>query len=115
METAPSFPKVCDECRVTWTGNPAHETYDKDLGLISTTGMYFWDERNSSFVIPSRVVYNIANDENGGYVRHIFGEIEYETIDLDRCWTDTHPGPGMYLIEFEFRFGLPQWIKAINN
>ena len=101
LETAPSFPNVCDDCWVTWTGNPAHETYDKDLGLISTTGMYFGDERNSSFVISSRVVYNIANDENGGYVRHIFGEIEYETIDLDQCYTDDHPRPGMYyLIEF---------------
>ena len=96
LETAPSFPKLCDECSVSHSGNPAHETYDKDLGLISTTGMYFRDERNS-IVYPSRVVYNIAKGENGDYARNIFGEIEFEPIDLDRCWTDDHPGPGMEL------------------
>ena len=33
LETAPSFPKLCDECSVSHSGNPAHETYDMEMGF----------------------------------------------------------------------------------
>ena len=105
LETAPSFPKLCNECSVSHSGNPAHETYDMELGLISTTGMYFRDERNS-ILYPSRVVYNIFQISDDNNRRNIFGEIEFEPIDLDRCWTNDHPGPGMKYCKAKINFGL---------
>ena len=96
LETAPSFPECNENCHISTSLNPAHETYDKDLGLISTTGMY-WDDHESEHAKISRVVYNILPNADGQMERHIFGEIVYEDINTTLCWTDDHPDPSYNL------------------
>ena len=88
LDTAPSFP---DGCRIDQSQNPAHETYDKDLGLVSTIGMYCTNKSSEEALI-SRVVYTVKPNAEGQNERRIIGEIKYdEPFDGYNCWTDDPP------------------------
>ena len=40
LETAPSFPECNENCQIRSSLNPAHETYDDDLGKVLDTKCY---------------------------------------------------------------------------
>ena len=40
LETAPSFPECDEHCSIRSSLNPAHETYDDDLGKVLDTKYY---------------------------------------------------------------------------
>ena len=40
LETAPSFPECTEHCSIRSSLNPAHETYDDDLGKVIDTKYY---------------------------------------------------------------------------
>ena len=73
IETAPSFPECHKDCH-TWSSlNPAHETYDDNLGLISTIGEYYLNETTGELLV-SRIVYHVEHDdENGENSRKVLG------------------------------------------
>ena len=111
LEKLPDFPDdKCDiygrnsdidskdetNCIITYSNNPAHETYDQHLGLISTTGMYRYDKISGEGKV-SRVVYNIKPNDDGKLERHILSQINYADIDTADCWSDNHPTANYHL------------------
>ena len=95
LDTAPSFPDDCS--RIDQSQNPAHETYDKDLGLVSTIGMYCTNKSSEEAFI-SRVVYAVKPNSEGQNERRIIGEIKYdEPFDGYNCWTVDPPHPSKNL------------------
>ena len=72
IETAPSFPECHKDCH-TWSSlNPAHETYDDNLGLISTIGEYYLNETTGELLV-SRIIYHVEQNENGENSRKVLG------------------------------------------
>ena len=111
LDTAPSFP---DGCRIDQSQNPAHETYDKDLGLVSTIGMYCTNKSSEEALI-SRVVYAVKPNSEGQNERRIIGEIKYdEPFDGYNCWTDDPPHPSKNLRYLHTIAGHPQ-IQIYSN
>ena len=84
------------DCIITYSNNPAHETYDEHLGLISTTGMYRYDLITGEAKV-GRVVYNIKPNDDGNLERHIFAQINYGDIDTADCWSENHPKANNHL------------------
>ena len=63
--------------------NPAHQVYDENLGLISSTGWYNYTEDNK--VETKRLIYAIKQNDKGENTRTVLAEIDYPTADLDDC------------------------------
>ena len=84
------------DCIITYSNNPAHETYDEHLGLISTTGMYRYDLITGEAKVR-RVVYNIKPNDDGNLERHILAQINYGDIDTADCWSENHPKANNHL------------------
>ena len=84
------------DCIITYSNNPAHETYDEHLGLISTTGMYRYDLITGEAKV-GRVVYNIKPNDDGNLERHILAQINYGDIDTADCWSANHPTANYHL------------------
>ena len=84
------------DCIITYSNNPAHETYDEHLGLISTTGMYRYDLITGEAKVR-RVVYNIKPNDDGNLERHILAQINYGDIDTADCWSANHPTANYHL------------------
>ena len=76
--------------------NPAHEAYDPELGLISTTGLYTYNQ-DRTVQNTSRIVYALKQNENGLNERTILAEIPYPSANIGLCQVGQNPDPNTWL------------------